>query len=121
MRNSKMVRTIFKTALCGVGKKANDRVNRLSRTYSSDSIYSITCGIIKPRKHILLGLTAKSITGSQKIIKILNRLNYCISDAQVRELETSAAYTCSSTKQLCPSGIKKTKILAAGVAWENFD
>lgn len=54
-------------------------------------------------------------------MKILNRLNYCISDVQVRELETSGAYTCSSTKQLCPSGIKKTKILAAGVAWDNFD
>lgn len=117
----KWLELFWKTALSGVGKKAKDRVNRLSRTYASDSIYCITLGRVKPRKHILLGVAIKSITGSEKVMKILNRLNYCISDAQVRELETSAAYCCSSTEQVCPAGIKKTNILAAAVAWDNFD
>lgn len=47
------------SVLSGVGKESCNRIRRLSSCYSQGSIYSISRGYIKPRKHILLGLTRK--------------------------------------------------------------
>ncbi|KAG5860738.1 hypothetical protein JTB14_025285 [Gonioctena quinquepunctata] len=35
-------------------------------------------------------------------------------------METSAAYSCVSNNQLCPSGIQPFSILSSGVAWDNY-
>lgn len=109
------------TALSGIGKESCDRVRRLSSSFSQDSIYSITRGYIKPRKHILLGITIKSLTGSKKVVDILSRQGYCITYPSILELETSAAYCCVSNNQLCPTSIQRTSILSSGVAWDNYD
>ncbi|CAG9762688.1 unnamed protein product [Ceutorhynchus assimilis] len=78
-------------------------------------------GHTKPSKHILLGLTMKSLTGSEKVINILSKLGYCVSYSTLVELETSVAYSCVASKKLCPSSIYPTNILPFGVAWDNFD
>lgn len=52
---------------------------------------------------------------------ILSRQGYCITYPSILELETSAAYSCASNNQLCPSGIQPTSILSSGVAWDNYD
>lgn len=109
------------TALSGICKKSCNRVQRLSSFYSQDSIYIITRGYIKPRKHILLRITMKSLTGSKQVVEILSRQGYCITYPSILELETSAAYSCASNNQLCPSGILRTSLLSSGVAWDNYD
>lgn len=63
----------------------------------------------------------KSLTGSKKVVEILSRQGYCITYPSILELETSAAYSCASNNQLCPSGILPTSILSSGVAWDNYD
>lgn len=115
------LRLFWTKALSGVNDKHNDRIDRLASNFSQDSIYAVNRGRIKPSKHILLGITMKSLTGSEKIITILNRLGYCISYSTLVELETSAAYSSVSNKTLCPSGIYPTIILPSGIAWDNFD
>lgn len=117
----KWLNIFWTTALSGVEKKICNRVDRLSSCYSQDSIYSITRGHIKPRKHISLGIAMKSLTGSRKVIDILNRQGYCISYCSILELETSAAYSSTTNNLLCPSGIQPTSVLSSGVAWDNFD
>lgn len=117
----KWLNIFWTTALSGVGKESCDRVRRLSSCYSQDSIYSITRGYIKPKKHILLGMTVKSLTGSKKVVEILSRQGYCITYPSILELETSAAYSCTSNNQLCPTSILRTSILSCGVAWDNYD
>ncbi|XP_063215726.1 uncharacterized protein LOC134527200 [Bacillus rossius redtenbacheri] len=86
-------------------------------------MYSITRGSIKLWKHILLGITIKSLTGSKKVVDILSRQGYCITypSTRILELETSAAYSCSYNNQLCLSGNNPTSILSSGVAWDNYD
>ncbi|CAH1110139.1 unnamed protein product [Psylliodes chrysocephalus] len=91
------------------------------REIPKDSIYIITRGYIKPRKHILLRITMKSLTGSKQVVEILSRQGYCITYPSILELETSAAYSCASNNQLCPSGILRTSLLSSGVAWDNYD
>ncbi|KAL7290743.1 hypothetical protein TKK_0015494 [Trichogramma kaykai] len=117
----KWLKLFWQTTLGGMNKRNSDRIERLSDCYSQDSIFSITKGNIKPRKQILLGVELKSMTGSKKVINILNRQGYCIGYSNILELETSAAYSCSSSDRVCPSSIIKTSILSCGVAWDNFD
>lgn len=85
------LRIFWTTALNGFDKRPSVRVERLSSWFSQDSIYTITRGRIRPRKQILLGMTMKSLTGSRKVIDILNRQGYCINYCNILELETSAA------------------------------
>lgn len=115
---------IFWTTVLGGIKprsKCTPRVKRLASCYSQDSIFSVTHGKVKPPKQILLGIAMKTLTGSQKVIDILNRQGYCLSYSNIIELETSAAYSCQANNYLCPSGIYKTPLLCCGVAWNNFD
>lgn len=115
------LRLFWKTAIRGIKNKESDQTKRLAHVHVQDSIYSITRGRIKPRKHILLGLVTKSLTGSEKMTTILNRLGYCNSYSNVSQMETLAAYTAIATKRLCPTGIIPTAVLPSAVAWDNFD
>ena len=51
----------------------------------------MTRGLVKPQKHLLLGLGVKSMTGSKKVLNILNRLGHCISYTTEEEIETELA------------------------------
>lgn len=117
----KWLNLFWTTVLSGVKKKITDRVSRLASTFSQDAIYNVTKGCIKPSKHILLGIAMKSMTGSEKIINILSKLGYCVSYSTLVELETSVAYSCTASQNLCPSSIYATNFLPSGVAWDNFD
>ena len=63
----------------------------------------------------------KSLTGSARFIRLLNKLGHSISYSTAEELETSAAYTAMATKRLCPTGIITIPVLPSGVALDNFD
>ena len=57
-----------------------------------DIIYAATAGQKKPGKHLQLGMVMKSVTGSQKVIEILNHLAHCVSYNLVEETETELTY-----------------------------
>lgn len=113
--------SFWQVVLRGVDNRVDSRVDRLSSCFAQDSIYSVTRGQIKTGKHIVLGIGMKSITGSEKAVNILSRLGYSLSYSSIIELETSAAYSCASTRNLCPSGLYPTSVIPSGVAWDNFD
>ena len=47
----------------------------------------------------MLGIALKSLTGSQKVVEIMNRLGHCISYHTIEEIETEATF--ESTKTIC--------------------
>ena len=55
-----------------------EKIKRLVQSVSQDVIYATTRGRTKPGKHLTLGLGLKSITGSRKVIEVLNRHGHCI-------------------------------------------
>lgn len=89
----------------------------------SDSIiYCISNGFTKPATTLQLGLVAKSITGSRKIVDVLNRMGYSINYTLVTELETEIAYGNSKEKRLLPHGlIGNNPGLRTHLAFDNFD
>lgn len=84
-------------------------------------MYAVHNGKIKMSKHIMLGMTLKSLTSSRKIIDIINHYGHCISYPGVGEVETEATYTSLQKSNVCPELIKKLPYLCIGVAFDNFD
>lgn len=77
--------------------------------------------MIKPGKHLTIGLGMKSITGSRKVIDILNRMGHSISYHLTEEIETRLATEITERKQSTPDGLSMKPGLATGLAWDNFD
>ena len=62
--------------------------HRLILSIAQDIIFACNRSVLTP-KHIGLGITAKHLTGSKEIIKLLNRLGHSISYDEVVKLEKS--------------------------------
>ena len=50
------------------------------------------CRAEKSETHLQLGMVMKSLTGSRKVIEILNRIGHCASYNLVEEIETERTY-----------------------------
>ena len=68
------------------------------------SRYNLCCNGIaeKTGKHLKLGMIIKSLTGSRKVIEILNRLGHCLSYNLVEEIETQLTYAANEKVILTP-------------------
>lgn len=86
---------------------------------ADDVIYSVTNGSIKPSKHLKLGLTIKTLTGSKKVLTQLNRLGHCISYNIAEELETELTYSSLSTTTILPNEIRENQNSFCGLAFDN--
>ena len=53
--------------------------SRRVESLSADTIFAVTCGRKKPAKHLKLGIVMKSMTGSKKVVEMLNRYAHCVS------------------------------------------
>ncbi|GFY56833.1 hypothetical protein TNIN_336681 [Trichonephila inaurata madagascariensis] len=113
----------FKTLIGGKDIRHRDGVNcyRLSNSLTSDAIYCVSNGTVKPSKHITLGITMKSLTSSRKMINILNRLEHCCNYNTLEELETEAPISSVNRSQICHPDIIQSPSLSTGVAFDNFD
>lgn len=88
----------------------------------SSIIFSMSNGSIKPATCISLGLVTKSITGSRKMLDILNRLGHCISYTVTEELETELAYGCSMENNILPYGlVAQSPNHRTHLAFDNYD
>jgi hypothetical protein len=78
-----------------------ERIDRLTNSFGSDLVYAVSRGKIKPKKHILLPFTVKSLTGNVEMIQTLNRLGHGVSYSQVEEIDTALCLqkmaTCETT------------------------
>lgn len=85
-------------------------------------IFSMSNGHIKPSTSLSLALVTKSITGSRKMIEILNRMGFCVSYSVTEELETELAYGSSIDQRLLPYGLTAgNPNLRSHVAFDNYD
>ena len=99
----------------------NERVQRLVQSVSDDVIFATTRGRIKPGKHLCLGLGLKSLTGSRRVLEILNRFGHSVSYHTVETIETQMATEISDRNQAIPDGLTKSAGLSTSLAWDNYD
>ena len=98
-----------------------DHMERLIQSVADDVIYCVSHGNMKPSKHLCLALTLKSLTGSHKIIEILNRFGHCVGYHGAEQLETQLATTIFDRTHTTPDGIIKKPGLCTSLAYDNYD
>lgn len=119
-----VVTAFFTTLINGPGSKkslSTVKKNRIE-ALSSDVVYAATNGRLKPAKHLLLGMSMKTITGSRKVVEVLNRFGYIPSYTALEEIETELSFTATESRRLLPHGlVPNNKNYHTGVAFDNYD
>ena len=100
---------------------SESRKERYARTAASDAIFVTTNGMIKPAKQICLGMGMKTLTGSRKVIDVLNRFNHSINYHTIEEFETCLAENVSMSNSAIPDGLLIQSGLVTATAWDNYD
>ncbi len=62
----------------------HERVHRLVNSVTDDIVFNVTRGKVKPGKQLCLGLGIKSLTGSRRVIEVLNRFGNSVAITQLR-------------------------------------
>ena len=100
----------------------SERIQRLATSFGSDLVFAVTCGKLKPPKHILLPFAVKSLTGNTNLIRILNRFGHGVSYSQVEEIDTAL---CLQKQDLSNDNVPLPVNVYPGVfttlAWDNID
>ena len=92
-----------------------------TKSISEDVVFAATGELKKLQKHLMLGIALKSLTGSRKVVEIMNRLGHCISYHTIEEIETEATFESTKNNFFTSSGMKLDPKCGTGVAWDNFD
>ena len=98
-----------------------DRKAIRTQSLCEDVISIATSGQTKPKKHLMLGMTMKSLTGSRKVIEILNKLGHCDNYHSAEEIEIEMTFEANKEGVLTPHGMTCNLVLGTGLAWDNFD
>ena len=91
------------------------------KSMSEDAVFAATAGLKKPQKHLMLGIASQSLTGSKKVIEIMNRLGHCASYHTIEEIQTEATFESAKRKLVTPLGMKLNPRCGTDVGWDNFD
>ena len=54
-------------------------------------------------------------------MEILNRIEHCVSNSTVEELETELTFEANKNSKETPLGMKTTPEFNTGIAWDKFD
>ena len=84
-------------------------------------MYAASSGRKKPGIHLQLGMIIKSLTGSKKVVGILNRLGHSVSYNFVEEIETELTYAATEESTMTPSGMSLDPNSGTGLAFDNYD
>jgi len=105
----------FFRVLCIGFEKVYDpdcRTEGYIKAAADDAVFATTRGSVKPGKHLCLGMGIKSMTGSRKVLEILNHLGYSVNYHTAEELETTLATHISTTDVSTPDGLNRRPGLA---------
>ena len=99
----------------------SSRAERYVQSAAADAVFMTTRGFVKPSKHVAMGLGLKSMTGSRKVIEMMNHFGHSIGYHIAEALETELATAVYEKNQATPNGLLKSPGLATGLAWDNYD
>lgn len=102
--------------ICGPDARRgkSEAKQRRIQSIANDIIFAATEGRYKSSKHIKLGMTLKSLTGSKKVVQLLNRMGHCVNYDTVEELETEVTFTAAENLSMLPNGVQNDPTLVIG-------
>lgn len=102
-------------------EQSNPKLSRLATSIGADICSATTSSRWSQPKHLLLGVTLKHLTGSTKIVTLVNRMGRCSSYKQVLDLENSMALKTFSTSSVLPNNINSMGNKFSHFCFDNFD
>lgn len=114
-----LVTDFFKTLYSGPNKPVQESIVRKAKSSSDDALFNVSAGCVKPLKHIAMGVTLKSLTGSKRIITLMNRLGHSINYTNVTEIETEDALSLLEKETISPTDAIQQSPM--GLAFDNYD
>ena len=87
---------------------------------AADVMYACSGEKFLPGKHLSLGLTVKSITGSKNAVTLLNKFGHSASNEKIWH-DIGIESTISQQDTLLPDQFLRHPNLCAALAWHNFD
>ena len=112
----------FISTLLTVENSSSSRCTRLVKSIGQDVIYACSRGKLKTVKHTQLGLITKRKTGSNYLIKCLNRSGHCLNYDDVNKVETSFAEKQAlriNTRSFVPNNVQPSTFLT--FVYDNCD
>lgn len=100
-------------------EKYSDSVQRRAKSASEDALFIVQRGKVQPQKHVALGMCIKTVTGSKKMVQVLNRFGHCLNYNKLEEVETATAERIQERQLSCPEGTVIGSPM--GLAFDNFD
>jgi len=102
---------------------ASQKIQLLVDSYGQDLVYSVTCGRVKPPKHILLSNAVKTLTGNSEIIQIMNKLGHGVSYTVLEENDTALSLQkiASSSDDSVPLPDCVNPYIYSALVWDNID
>ena len=107
--------------LCVNPSEPTEKERRLAFSLGSDLLFNVTKGHVKPAKQLVMGLGIKSITGSEKVCKILHKFGHAISCSEERGIIAEIGEAITEKHKATPDGLYREPGLATSVAWDNYD
>ena len=120
---SEQLTRFFTHLVVGPDHRSNESASKIRRVESlaANTVFSMTNGRKKPSKHLNLGFPVKSMTGSKKLIGMLNRYGNCVSYTTTEELETELTFTVTSASKISSPDLVPDSSLTIGIAYDNFN
>ena len=119
-----LVKSFFKMLYTGnltTSEELSSRKSRLIDSSAADAVFCCSTGKLIPGKHLSLEFALKSMTGSKKVLTLMNRYGHCASSETVRRVDISLESTLNNSDSFIPDGIESKPNLSTGTAWDNFD
>ena len=104
-----------------IGRLKSAAKARRINSICSDAIFAATSGRKKPTKYLMLGMAVKSLTGSRKIIEVLNKYGHCVTYHTVEELKRELTFKACGEDLLTPHGMSLSSNLGTCVIFDNYD
>ena len=101
--------------------KVSGRKENVIHSIAQDICYSTTNGEWSTAKHTALGICIHHLTGSAKIISLLNKLGHCCSYSYVLECETGFCDLVIKTTGDLPPGIQRIDGATVHFCFDNWD
>jgi len=93
---------------------------RRIKSISSDIVFAVTSGKSKLSKQLQLGIAIKNLTGSRKVIDVLNHLGLTVYYHTIEVVETELTFS-QDDALYTPHGMKLLPELETGIAYDNYD
>jgi hypothetical protein len=106
---------------CGGQRELPEGVRHHVLSSSRNVVYTGTKERIETSKHMCMGLGLKSLTGSRKVVDLINKMEHSISYHTAEEIETETASSITSKERVTPDNILQKASLSTTIAWDNYD